>query len=265
MVGSLECRVLHRGVPAAFLPWMVGGNRGSAPLLQRREVVRGQRRGRDPSVLLAMVDVAADAAADRVLAEISRRKARSRRSGAAEIRCSGGARSPRSRSPPCARWSGRTRRARSSCSVTSDISRSGFRWAHAVSVSLHAVGLPGVPGAGGDRRGRVARRGRDVGVCRAAPDDTAGLHDGPGFLGGTVPGRRDSAVCDIPSRRRGGSGGLPGLEPARWAPRTVAVVFVAAAAILFVYYFPIWTGISIDRAGYYARMWLQGPGLRNWI
>jgi dolichyl-phosphate-mannose--protein O-mannosyl transferase len=58
---------------------------------------------------------------------------------------------------------------------------------------------------------------------------------------------------------------VPDLEAPRWAPRLTAVVFVIAAAILFVYYFPIWTGISIDRAGYYNRMWLQGPGLRNWI
>jgi Gpi18-like mannosyltransferase/predicted membrane-bound dolichyl-phosphate-mannose-protein mannosyltransferase len=55
------------------------------------------------------------------------------------------------------------------------------------------------------------------------------------------------------------------MAPARWAPRLVAVVFLTVAAILFVYYFPIWTGISIDRAGYYQRMWLRGPGLRNWI
>ncbi len=58
---------------------------------------------------------------------------------------------------------------------------------------------------------------------------------------------------------------LPDFAPARWALRAVAVVFLAAAAILFIYYFPIWTGISIERAGYYRRMWLQGPGLRNWI
>jgi dolichyl-phosphate-mannose--protein O-mannosyl transferase/Gpi18-like mannosyltransferase len=51
----------------------------------------------------------------------------------------------------------------------------------------------------------------------------------------------------------------------RWAPRLVAVMFLGAAAILFIYYFPIWTAISIERAGYYHRMWFQGPGLRNWI
>jgi predicted membrane-bound dolichyl-phosphate-mannose-protein mannosyltransferase/Gpi18-like mannosyltransferase len=58
---------------------------------------------------------------------------------------------------------------------------------------------------------------------------------------------------------------VPDLEAQRWAPRLTAVLFLIAAAILFVYYFPIWTGIFIDRAGYYDRMWLQGPGLRNWI
>lgn len=58
---------------------------------------------------------------------------------------------------------------------------------------------------------------------------------------------------------------FPDVEPARWALRLVAAAFLATAAVLLVYYFPIWTGISIDRAGYYARMWLRGPGLRNWI
>jgi dolichyl-phosphate-mannose--protein O-mannosyl transferase len=55
------------------------------------------------------------------------------------------------------------------------------------------------------------------------------------------------------------------IEHLRWAPRMVAVAFLVAAAVLFVYYFPIWTAIPIDRAGYYQRMWFQGPGLRNWI
>jgi dolichyl-phosphate-mannose-protein mannosyltransferase len=58
---------------------------------------------------------------------------------------------------------------------------------------------------------------------------------------------------------------LPGAEHPRWAPRLVAGAFLAAAAVLFVYYFPVWTAIPIERAGYYARMWLKGPGLRNWI
>jgi Gpi18-like mannosyltransferase/predicted membrane-bound dolichyl-phosphate-mannose-protein mannosyltransferase len=51
----------------------------------------------------------------------------------------------------------------------------------------------------------------------------------------------------------------------RWAPPLVAAGFLATAALLFVYYFPVWMAIPISRAGYYARMWLQGPGLRNWI
>jgi 4-amino-4-deoxy-L-arabinose transferase-like glycosyltransferase len=50
-----------------------------------------------------------------------------------------------------------------------------------------------------------------------------------------------------------------------YAGRFVAGVFVAAALILFIYYFPVWTGIPMDRTGYYARMWLQESGLRSWI
>jgi dolichyl-phosphate-mannose--protein O-mannosyl transferase len=45
----------------------------------------------------------------------------------------------------------------------------------------------------------------------------------------------------------------------------VAGVFVVIAVVLFVYYFPIWTGMPISRNGYYGRMWLQGTGLHNWI
>ena len=197
-----ECRILHRGVPAAFLPWMVGGNRGPVPLLRRREVVRAQRRGRDSSVLLAMVDVAADAAADRVLAELSaagqgrddlgRRKSaavverahrdhdhRRARDGAAEP----GAHVPGRRLPRLSR--------------DLDAGR-----AHAVPVSLHAVGLPGLPGAGGDRRRRVAGRGRDVGMCRAARNDDSGLHAGTRVLGGTVPECGPDATGNIYDRSR---------------------------------------------------------------
>jgi len=50
-----------------------------------------------------------------------------------------------------------------------------------------------------------------------------------------------------------------------YAGRYVASVYVIVALILFVYYFPIWVGIPISRDGYYARMWLQAGGLRNWI
>jgi protein-O-mannosyltransferase-like protein len=47
--------------------------------------------------------------------------------------------------------------------------------------------------------------------------------------------------------------------------RYVASIFVVTAAILFVYYFPVWVGMPISRTGYYARMWLQSGGIFNWI
>jgi dolichyl-phosphate-mannose--protein O-mannosyl transferase len=50
-----------------------------------------------------------------------------------------------------------------------------------------------------------------------------------------------------------------------YAGRYVAGVFAVVAVILFVYYFPIWVGMPISREGYYARMWLQSGGIRNWI
>jgi Gpi18-like mannosyltransferase len=50
-----------------------------------------------------------------------------------------------------------------------------------------------------------------------------------------------------------------------YAGRYVAGVFALTALVLFVYYFPVWVGIPISREGYYARMWLQSGGIRNWI
>ncbi len=50
-----------------------------------------------------------------------------------------------------------------------------------------------------------------------------------------------------------------------YAGRYVAGVFVLGAIVLFVYYFPVWTGMPIERAGYYDRMWLQSSGIRSWI
>ncbi|MBF6567368.1 MAG: phospholipid carrier-dependent glycosyltransferase [Candidatus Binataceae bacterium] len=47
--------------------------------------------------------------------------------------------------------------------------------------------------------------------------------------------------------------------------RIVCAVFVGAAMAAFVYFYPLWVAMPIARAGYYARMWFQGPGLRNWI
>lgn len=55
--------------------------------------------------------------------------------------------------------------------------------------------------------------------------------------------------------------------PARrnYTGRYVAVVFVLGALVLFIYYWPVWVGVMIPRSGYYARMWLEGDGLRSWI
>ncbi len=55
------------------------------------------------------------------------------------------------------------------------------------------------------------------------------------------------------------------LRDERRAMRWAVVLFLATAFILFIYYLPIWLGTPISRTGYYARMWFEGPGLRNWI
>jgi dolichyl-phosphate-mannose--protein O-mannosyl transferase/Gpi18-like mannosyltransferase len=47
--------------------------------------------------------------------------------------------------------------------------------------------------------------------------------------------------------------------------RLVFASFVVLAIVLFIYYLPIWIGTPISRIGYYARMWLEGPGLPDWI
>lgn len=47
--------------------------------------------------------------------------------------------------------------------------------------------------------------------------------------------------------------------------RYVCTAFLGCALAIFVYYLPVWLGLPISRAGYYARMWFEGPGLRNWI
>jgi Gpi18-like mannosyltransferase len=49
------------------------------------------------------------------------------------------------------------------------------------------------------------------------------------------------------------------------ADRFVFAAFLTLAIALFIYYLPIWLGTPITRTGYYARMWLQGPGLPDWI
>jgi dolichyl-phosphate-mannose--protein O-mannosyl transferase len=47
--------------------------------------------------------------------------------------------------------------------------------------------------------------------------------------------------------------------------RFVCAAFLACALAAFIYYLPVWLGLPIAREGYYARMWLEGPGIRNWI
>jgi len=47
--------------------------------------------------------------------------------------------------------------------------------------------------------------------------------------------------------------------------RFVCGVYLGVALLAFIYFLPVWLGTPISRAGYYARMWLEGPGLRNWI
>lgn len=49
------------------------------------------------------------------------------------------------------------------------------------------------------------------------------------------------------------------------ADRFAFAAFLSVAIALFIYYLPVWLGLPISRTGYYARMWLQGPGLQNWI
>ena len=49
------------------------------------------------------------------------------------------------------------------------------------------------------------------------------------------------------------------------ADRFVLIAFLTLTIALFIYYLPIWLGTPISRSGYYARMWLQGPGLPDWI
>jgi dolichyl-phosphate-mannose--protein O-mannosyl transferase len=58
---------------------------------------------------------------------------------------------------------------------------------------------------------------------------------------------------------------LVSIKRPRIAGRIAAAAFLATAIALFIYYLPLWLGTPITREGYYARMWLEGPGLRNWI
>ncbi len=55
------------------------------------------------------------------------------------------------------------------------------------------------------------------------------------------------------------------LTRTRYAGRYVAAVYLVCALAAFIYFWPVWVGIFMDRSGYYARMWLQGSGLNSWI
>jgi dolichyl-phosphate-mannose--protein O-mannosyl transferase/Gpi18-like mannosyltransferase len=47
--------------------------------------------------------------------------------------------------------------------------------------------------------------------------------------------------------------------------RFVCIAYLGCALGIFLYFLPLWLGLPVSRAGYYARMWFEGPGLRNWI
>src|SRR5208282_3871262 len=69
------------GILPALLARLVGRNRGSVQVLQRHHLVREERRVRHASIRVALVELAADAASDRVLAELSQNGRRRNRVG----------------------------------------------------------------------------------------------------------------------------------------------------------------------------------------
>ena len=58
---------------------------------------------------------------------------------------------------------------------------------------------------------------------------------------------------------------IPIMKRPKLSGRFVCVSFLACALAIFIYFLPVWIGLPVARAGYYARMWFEGPGLRNWI
>lgn len=44
----------------------------------------------------------------------------------------------------------------------------------------------------------------------------------------------------------------------------VCAVIAGGAAVAFIYFFPLWTGMPLAEASYNARMWFQGPGIADW-
>ena len=55
----------------------------------------------------------------------------------------------------------------------------------------------------------------------------------------------------------------------RWNRRSAGIFvcfsFLLGVLALFVYFFPIWTGLPLSREGLQARMWLHGSGLASWL
>jgi dolichyl-phosphate-mannose--protein O-mannosyl transferase len=48
------------------------------------------------------------------------------------------------------------------------------------------------------------------------------------------------------------------------AGRFVFLMLGGGVALLFAYFFPLWTGIPLSQAGYASRMWLHGQGMASW-
>ena len=48
------------------------------------------------------------------------------------------------------------------------------------------------------------------------------------------------------------------------AGRFVGIVTMVMIVIVFVYFYPLWSGIPLTHSEYFGRMWFQGPGLPNW-
>ena len=57
-----------------------------------------------------------------------------------------------------------------------------------------------------------------------------------------------------------GAWGVSSCDGREYSGKFVSATFVLGVVILFIYFFPVWTAMPIERAGYYARMWLQGSG-----
>ena len=164
-----------RSVHPAFLARMVGRHLRSGQVLHRRGLVRAERFVGDASVFFALVELAADAAPDRLLAELSQDGRRAdglgrRQSGAMVGRADrdhdhrrAGDRAPE----PHAIVPGHRL---SQLPVNLGVDRP-----HAVLVPLHGVGLFRIPRAGDSARRMFQGTRRALGASRAIADDDAGV------------------------------------------------------------------------------------------